>query len=142
MRLPFLSLGRGAHPLWWTCYSSSSAVRAAKVIAKTLSGRYRSCWLRRHWTQESGACHLPSCGQVPDDVAHLLSGECPALRPCLAITLHNISDMLAPRLQHHVLSVLHGDRNGRQPKKNKMEDDLKFFLLKADLKKNENGRLH
>jgi hypothetical protein len=104
MRLPFLSLGRGANPLWWTCYSSSLAVRAAKVMAKMLSGRYRSCWLRRHWKQESGACRLPSCAQVPDDVAHLLSGECPALRPCLAITLHNISDMLAPQLQHHVLS--------------------------------------
>lgn len=65
MRLSFLPLGRGAHPLWWTCYSSSSAVWAATVMAKMLSGRYRSCWLRRHWTQESGACCLPGCGQVP-----------------------------------------------------------------------------
>ena len=75
MRLPFLPLGRGAHPLWWTCFSSSSAVRCATVMAKMLSGRYMSCWLRRHWTQESGGCRLPGCGHVPGDIAHLLSGE-------------------------------------------------------------------
>ena len=96
MRLSFLPLGRGAHPMWWTCYSSSSAVWAATVMAKMLSGRYRSCWLRRHWTQESGACRLPGCGQVPGDVAHLLSGECPALQPYLATTLQHLSEMLAP----------------------------------------------
>ena len=112
MRLHFLPLGCGAHPLWWTCHSSSSAVRSATVMAKMLSGRYRSCWLRRHWTQETGACRLPGCGQVPGDVAHLLSAECTALQPYMATTLHNICDMLAPHplLKHHVLSVLHGDR--------------------------------
>ena len=112
MRLHFLPLGVGAHPVWWTCSSSSSAVRAATVMAKMLSGRYRSCWLRRHWTQESGACRLPGCGQVPGDVAHLLSGECPALQPYLATTLHNICDILAPHpsLMQPVLSALHGDR--------------------------------
>jgi hypothetical protein len=110
MRLSFLPLGRGAHPLWWTCYSSSSAVRSATVMAKMLSGRYRSCWLRRHWTQESGACRLPGCGQVPGDVAHLLSGECLALQPYLATTLHHLYDMLAPHLLRPVLTALHGDR--------------------------------
>ena len=112
MRLSFLPLGHGAHPLWWTCYSSSSAVRAATVMAKMLSGRYRSCWLRRHWTQESGACRLPGCGQVPGDVAHLLSGECLALQPYLTTTLHHLSDMLAPHphLLQPVLSALHADR--------------------------------
>ena len=69
---------------WWTYYSSSSAVRAATVMAKMLIGRNRLCWLRRLWTQESGACLLPGCGQVPGDVTHLLSGECPALQPYLA----------------------------------------------------------
>jgi len=112
MRLPFLPLGQGAHPLWWTCNSSSSAVRSATVMAKMLSGRYRSCWLRRHWTQESGACRLPGCGQVPGDVAHLLSAECPALQPHLASTLQHLLDMFAPHphLLHPVLTALHGDR--------------------------------
>jgi hypothetical protein len=113
LRLPFLPLGRGAHPVWWTCSSSSSAVRSATVMAKMLSGRYRSCWLRRHWTQESGACRLPGCGQMPGDVAHLLSGECPALQPNLANTLHHIFEILAPHpcLLQPVLSALHGDRD-------------------------------
>ena len=108
----FLPLGRGCHPLWWTCYSSSSAVRAATVMGKMLSGRYRSCWLRRHWTQESGACRLPGCGQVPGDVAHLLSGECLALQPYLATTLHHLYDMLAPHphLLRPVMTALHSDR--------------------------------
>ena len=112
MRLHFLPLGCGAHPLWWTCFSSSSAVRSATVMGKMLSGRYRSCWLRRHWTQESGACRLPVCGQVPGDVAHLLSAECPALQPHLAVTLQHMCAMLAPHpvLQHFMMSVLHRDR--------------------------------
>ena len=61
-----------------------------------MSGRYRSCWLRRHWTGESGACRLPGCGQVPGDVAHLLSAECPALQPHLATILPHLFAMLSP----------------------------------------------
>ena len=61
MRLSFLPLGQGAHPLWWTSHSSSSAT----VMSEMLSGRYISCWLRRHWTEESGCCRLPGDGQVP-----------------------------------------------------------------------------
>ena len=112
LRLPFLPLGHGAHPLWWTCFSSSSAIRSATVVGKMLSGRYRSCWLRRHWTQESGACRLPGCGQVPGDVAHLLSGECQALQPHLATTLQNLFAMLAPHphLLPPLMTALHGDR--------------------------------
>ena len=64
-----------------------------------LSGRYRSCWLHRHWAGETGACRLHGCGQVPGDVAHLLSGECPALQPHLATTLSNIIAMLSPNKQ-------------------------------------------
>ena len=71
-------------------------MRAATVQAKMMSGRYRSCWLRRHWSGESGACRLPDCGQVPGDVAHLLSAECPALQPYLATTLTHILAMLSP----------------------------------------------
>ena len=112
LRLPFLPLGRGAHPLWWTCSSSSTAVRSATVMAKMLSGRYRSCWLRRHWTEESGACRLPGCGQVPGDVPHLLSGECRALQPYLATTLQHLFDMLDPHphLLPPVMAALNGDR--------------------------------
>ena len=95
LRLPFLHLGAGPHPVWWTCGSSSSAVRAATVQIKMLSGRYRSCWLRRHWTGEPGVFRLPGCGQVPSDVAHLLSAECPALHPYFASTLPHLLTMLS-----------------------------------------------
>ena len=112
LRLPFLPLGHGAHPLWWTCLSSSTAVRSATVMAKMLSGRYRSCWLRRHWTEESGACRLPGCGLVPGDVPHILSGECPALQPYLATTLQHLFDMLNPHphLLPPFMAALNGDR--------------------------------
>ena len=96
LRPTFLTLGNGPHPIWWTCGASPSAVRAATVQAKMLSGRYRSCWLRRHWTAESGACRLPGCGVVPGDVAHLVSGLCPTLQPQLQSTLRNLENLLEP----------------------------------------------
>ena len=46
------------------------------VQAKFLSGRYRTCWLSRHWSGDpSGSCSLPSCklsGPHPGTLAHLL----------------------------------------------------------------------
>ena len=112
MKLPFLPLGRGVHPVWWTWASYPSAVRAATKQAKMLSGRYRSCWLRRHWTKETGACRLPGCGMVPGDTAHLLSAECPALQPYLAFTYHHLLDMLSPHphLLPPMLAALNKDR--------------------------------
>ena len=87
LRPAFLTLGHGTHPLWTTCSSSSTAVRAATVQARMLSGRYRTDWLRRHWTRESGACRLPSCDSTKGDLPHLLSGACPALAHSLARAL-------------------------------------------------------
>ena len=50
--------------------------------------------------------------QVPGNVAHLLSGECPALQPYLTTTLHHIPDMLGhhPDLLYPALAALQGDR--------------------------------
>ena len=87
LRPSFLPLGQGTHPLWVTCGSSPTAVRAATIQARMLSGRYRTDWLRRHWTGESGACRLPNCSSIQGDLPHLLSGACPALAPSLAKTL-------------------------------------------------------
>ena len=112
LRPAFLPLGPRPHPLWWTCQSSPSAVRAATVQAKMLSGRYRSCWLRRHWTQESGACRLPGCGISPGDVAHIVSGECHSLKQVLAQVLSNIWDILSPYppLLPPVIAALNSDK--------------------------------
>ena len=87
LRPSFLPLGRGSHPLWATCGSSPTAVRAATVQARMLSGRYRTDWLRRHWTGESGACRLPTCTSPQGDLPHLLSAACPALLSTLAKSL-------------------------------------------------------
>ena len=100
-----------------------------------LSGRYRSCWLRRHWTGESGACRLPDCGQVPGDVAHLLTAECPALQPYLATTLSHILAMLSPNkdLLSLLLTAVSSDK----------ETATSFFLdqpkVKALVQKNGQG---
>ena len=112
LRPAFFSLGCSPHPIWWTCGSSPSAVRAATVQAKMLSGRYRSCWLRPNWTEESGACRLPCCGMVPGDTAHIQSGECPALLPALSQTINHLQDMFSS-CQHlllPLLAALNGDR--------------------------------
>ena len=96
----------------WTCCSSPSAVRAATVQAKMLGGRYRLCWLHRHWTGESGACRLPGCNVIPGDIAHILSGECTALKPALNKTLDHVNEILTPfpLLLPPVLAALQGDR--------------------------------
>ena len=96
LRPSFLPLGRGTHPLWATSGSSSTTVRAATVQARMLSGRYRTDWLRRHWTGESGPCHLPTCNSTQGDLPHLLSGACTALAPTLARTLQYWEKCLSP----------------------------------------------
>ena len=101
----FLPLGRGTHPMWATCGSSPTAVRAATVQARMISGRYRTDWLRRHWTGESGACRLPACTSTQGDLPHLLSGACTALAPTLARTLQYWNKCLSP-LPHLLPPVL------------------------------------
>ena len=113
IRPAFLPLGCGPHPLWWTCKSSPSAVRAATIQAKMLSGRYRLCWLRRNFgLGESGACRLPGCGMAPGDIAHILSGECPAILPTLTNTNSNLQHIFSnhQRLAIPLLSSLQGDK--------------------------------
>ena len=92
-RLPFLSLGCGTHPLWWTWFSSPTAVRSVRVIAKMLSGRYWSFWLRRH------------CGQVPGEVPHLLSTLLQPSKTCWTCFPPH------PHFLPHFMMVLNGDRD-------------------------------
>ena len=108
LRPSFIPLGCGSHPLWSTCGASSTAVRAATVQARMLSGRYRTDWLRRHWTGESGACRLPSCTSPRGDLIHLLSGACTALTPTLSSTLQywNRSLSTVPHLLPPVQTAL------------------------------------
>ena len=102
LRPAFIPLGRGAHPVWSHCPPSSTAVRAATIQARMLSGRYRTDWLRRHWgAGETGVCRLPGCNHPQADLEHLLTGACPAIAPTLATTLHHWNNLLL----HHPLLI-------------------------------------
>ena len=107
----FLPLGGSPHLIWTTCGSSPSAVRSASVQAQLLSGRYRSDYLMSKWSGDSGACTLPGCNKYPDDIVHLLSGDCTSLRAVLVLNLtHGISSLLPfPQLLSAVRTALEGD---------------------------------
>ena len=75
-----------------------------------LSGRYRTCWLRRHWSGDSsGNCCIPGCGGVPGALQHLVTGECPALfsvlSRCLALWTSVLAEneMLRPVVHKYCL---------------------------------------
>ena len=68
------------HPIWTTAGSSPYEVRKATVQARMLSGRYRTCWFRRHWSGDpTGHCKVPGCTNEPGTLQHLATGECPGL---------------------------------------------------------------
>ena len=51
--------------------------------ARMLSGRFRTCWLSRHWSGKSdGFCSLPNCQEnpTPGTLLHILT-ECVDLSP-------------------------------------------------------------
>ena len=86
--LPSLSLFRTSHmslcspsPIWTSCSNSPFEMKKASVQARMGSGRYRTCWMRRHWaSEETGECRVPGCtGNMPGTLLHLATGQCPGL---------------------------------------------------------------
>ena len=78
-RADFMSLAT-THPIWTSAGSSPYEIRKATVQARMLSGRYRTYWLRRHWSGDStGACLIPGCSGMPGTLLHIATGECPGL---------------------------------------------------------------
>ena len=76
-RPQFYSL-RKPHPIWLSAGSNPYEVEKAVCQAKMLSGRYRTCYLARHWSGNSaGHCSLPDCCQTPTlgTLTHILT-EC------------------------------------------------------------------
>ena len=69
----FMSLLK-PHPLWTTCKSNPFEVNKSVVVARLLSGRYRSDWHCRHWslTNKEGHCLLCPGENLPGDIEHLL----------------------------------------------------------------------
>ena len=87
LRQAFLPLNGHSHPLWSSCLSSPTAVRAATVQARLLTGRYPHDELRSKWDGGDGACRIPGCGLPGAGTVHLLSGQCRVLRPFLSDAL-------------------------------------------------------
>ena len=78
----FYSLSK-PHPLWSTAGENPYEVEKACIQAKMLSGRYRTCWLTRHWSGDSsGNCSLPTCrlSPTPGTLPHFLL-DCQDLSP-------------------------------------------------------------
>ena len=81
-RADYYSLSK-PHPIWTAAGSNPYEVEKACVQAKMLSGRYRTCWLTRHWSGDSsGMCSLPTCrlDPSPGTLSHMLI-ECEDLIP-------------------------------------------------------------
>ena len=75
----FMSLST-PHPIWTSAGSSTYEVKKATVQARMLGGRYRTCWLRRHWSGDSsGFCQVPGCSDEPGTLLHIATGQCPGL---------------------------------------------------------------
>ena len=78
----FYSLSK-PHPIWTTAGGNPYEVEKATIQARMISGRYRTCWLSRHWSGDtSGFCSLPNCStkQIPGTLQHILL-ECQDLSP-------------------------------------------------------------
>ena len=67
------------HHVWATAGSSSYECNKAIVVARMLSGRYRTERTARFWSSnKEGFCEADTCFQVHGDLEHLLI-TCPAL---------------------------------------------------------------
>ena len=72
------TIGR-PHLIWEFSKSHPFESSKAIIIARLMSGRYRTDQLRRHWTQnKEGFCLAPTCDRVVGDVPHMFV-TCPAI---------------------------------------------------------------
>jgi hypothetical protein len=70
------------HPIWSTAGSNPYEVSKAVQQARFLSGRYRSEYLSRHWTNnKEGYCLSPTCSNEVESVDHILI-HCRAYTEC------------------------------------------------------------
>ena len=85
LRFSHMSLVRPS-PLLTSCHNKQYEVKKATVQLKMASGRYRTCWLRRHWSSDSsGHCRVPGCApDTPGTLVHLATGQCQGLSDATA----------------------------------------------------------
>ena len=76
----FYSLSK-PHKMWSSVASNPFECSKSLVVAKMISGRYRTELLCRFWSKNRGGfCEAETCHLVPGDLEHLLI-HCPALSP-------------------------------------------------------------
>ena len=96
------------HPLWTTTAGNSFECCKSTILARMISGRYRTEMLCRFWsTNRSGYCLSPTCHQVDGDLEHLLI-VCPALEH-IRSRLHSLwclKTVDCPPLHNLIISVL------------------------------------
>ena len=86
------------YPMWATARSPFE-VKKAVVVARMLSGRYRTDRLVRHWstTNPTGVCLLPGCsGEEVGSLEHILV-YCPALSTVRSDIVKLWSNFMVPR---------------------------------------------
>ena len=67
------------HSIWRAASHSSFENRKASLLARMMSGRFRSEYLTRHWSaNKQGFCQLETCTETRGDLEHLLV-HCPGL---------------------------------------------------------------
>ena len=83
-------------PIWTSCFNSPYETKKAITQARMASGRYKTCWLRRHWAdEETGICRVPGCtGDLPGTLLHLATGQCPGLASATAAAAAHWSSFL------------------------------------------------
>ena len=118
--LPSLSHLRATHmslispsPLLTSCRGSGFEVKKMTVQVRMLSGRYRTCYFRRHWSGDSsGSCRVPGCKpDTPGTLEHMATGQCLGLKPATALaTSHWVKFASShPHLLPLLLSYANGE---------------------------------
>ena len=70
---------QNAHPMWTSSIGNSFECSKSTILARMISGRYRTEMMCRFWsTNRDGYCLSATCHQVEGDLEHLLI-VCPAL---------------------------------------------------------------
>ena len=104
--LPSLSFLRLSHmsllspsPILTSCSASQFECKKATVQLRMASGRYRTCWLRRHWSGDpTGTCQVPDCTPAtPGTLSHLVTGQCRGLAAATAAAVATWSEFASSR---------------------------------------------
>ena len=98
----------------WTCAASNPfECSKSTVLAKMMSGRFRTEMLSRHWSaNKAGYCRAPGCQQIPGTLEHLLV-ICPDLDPVRErlYTMWLERTVMFPALHSIIRDVLGSDEN-------------------------------